>query len=670
MKIESVHIKNFCSILDETLVCSDLTALVGANGSGKSSFLKAIKIFYDSSAKVSIEDFYNKNTDNPISITITYNTLSASAESFFASYIQDGKLTVEFIIEWGGDRPSVPRYFGSSLQNPEFAKIRSIEGATSKRSEYTKLKSSDPDYSALPSVRNQGELDQAMKAWEENHPEQNKRIKDEGQFFGFKGVARGYLGRYSQFVYIPAVQNAPDVSEDGKNSPFTTLMDLVVRSVLSGKTEVTQLKKDTQSKYDEILDPKNHPELQTLSDYMTGTLNTFVAGAKVDLQWLGLGTIEIPMPQAKISLNEDGFGASVEKAGHGLQRAFLMTLFQHLAMAQATKKDEGKKDEDAEPSDDQGDQQETNLLVAIEEPELYQHPARQRHFASILGKLAANEIPGVARSTQIIYGTHSPYFVGLDRFNKIRLLRKETNPEQDNSPKISKIYSTNLEEIANQLWENDGKSGSVYTEATLLPRLKSIMTPWMNEGFFANAVVLVEGEDDRAIILGVASSLGIDLESKEIAIIPCNGKASIDRPYVIFSKLGVPVYLVWDGDGDEGETEGACSKCGKSLDSKPNPEDNKRLLRLVGVQEVDWPECVESNHACFRKNLETTLKEEIGADIFQECLNACKEKYLIAKDKNALKNPTVIAEVIEMARVRGSKSETIEKIIASIQEIL
>ena len=53
---------------------------------------------------------------------------------------------------------------------------------------------------------------------------------------------------------------------------------------------------------------------------------------------------------------------------------------------------------------------------AIEEPELYQHPSRQRHLASVLLNLAKGAIPGVAENTQVIYATHSPLFVGLDRF--------------------------------------------------------------------------------------------------------------------------------------------------------------------------------------------------------------------------------------------------------------
>ena len=37
-----------------------------------------------------------------------------------------------------------------------------------------------------------------------------------------------------------------------------------------------------------------------------------------------------------------------------------------------------------------------NLILGTEEPELYQHPSRQRHLASILWQLPNGQIPGVA----------------------------------------------------------------------------------------------------------------------------------------------------------------------------------------------------------------------------------------------------------------------------------
>ena len=88
----------------------------------------------------------------------------------------------------------------------------------------------------------------------------------------------------------------------------------------------------------------------------------------------------------------------------------------------------------------------------------------------------------------------------------------------------------------------------VIDATTIKPRVSTLMTPWMNEGFFADVVVLVEGEDDRAAILGAAQAKGIHLESDGFAVIPCGGKASLDRPAAIFQGLGIAIYLLWDAD--------------------------------------------------------------------------------------------------------------------------
>ncbi len=55
MIIESLRIKNFRCIHDETLPCERLTVLVGRNGSGKSAFLHALNTFYNANARYSEE---------------------------------------------------------------------------------------------------------------------------------------------------------------------------------------------------------------------------------------------------------------------------------------------------------------------------------------------------------------------------------------------------------------------------------------------------------------------------------------------------------------------------------------------------------------------------------------------------------------------------------------
>ena len=133
----------------------------------------------------------------------------------------------------------------------------------------------------------------------------------------------------------------------------------------------------------------------------------------------------------------------------------------------------------------QTDQRLPSLVLAIEEPELYQHPSRQRHLASILLRLASGAIPGVAKKTQVMYTTHSPLFVGLDRFEQLRLLRKEDHAA--GLPRITKVTKAGLEGIAGELWTAGGQQGPRFTAETLRPRLQALMTPWVNEGFFAGS---------------------------------------------------------------------------------------------------------------------------------------------------------------------------------------
>ena len=156
-------------------------------------------------------------------------------------------------------------------------------------------------------------------------------MRDEGQFFGFKEVGEGYLGRFTQFLFIPAVRDASDDAAESKGSVLTTLMDLVVRSVIANKEAVLKLKEETQKQYKDIMDVDKLTELRTLSDQINATLKTLVSDASVVLKWLPLGDVDIPMPKADVKLVEDSYESAVTRTGHGLQRAFILTMLQHLA---------------------------------------------------------------------------------------------------------------------------------------------------------------------------------------------------------------------------------------------------------------------------------------------------------------------------------------------------
>ena len=666
MIIESIYIKNYRSVLEETLYFDNLTALVGANGSGKSSFLHALELFYGQSPKVESEDFYNEDITKDIIIAITFKELKEEKE-IFSRYIQDDRLKVERIFAWNNGKV-IAKYHGFSLQNPRFKALREafeIKDRGKKAKEEYEFLRTDSDYMDLPPWSNLKTAQENIKSWEEENQKKCDRHRDDGQFFGFNEVGLGYLGKFTKFLFIPAIRDASSDSVDGKGSVITYLMDLVVRSVLAQKDGVKELKEETQRKYQEIMDPTKLPELNLLAERMTGTLRTFVPDAKVELKWLSLEQIEIPSPKAEVKLVEDGYPSAVARTGHGLQRAFILTMLQHLALAQTV-----EKQSETEASEDKSemDNKLPNLVLAIEEPELYQHPNRQRHFAKILMQLSCMKIPGVAERTQIIYGTHSPLFVGIDRIEQIRLLRKIGIA--DDRPKISKIFSTDLDKVGKRVSEIEGKpTAEMYTKQTTLPRLKTIMTPWMNEGFFADVAILVEGEDDRAAILGIAKAKGYDLEGNGFSVIPCGGKTNISRPYIIFNNLNIPLYIIWDGDFGKGETQGICKECGRPLDRKPDPKENHKLLRLMGKKEEDWPEYIEENFASFKTDLESTLEDEIGHEAFEKYLGICQSEFCIAKRKHAIKNPSVITTILKYAKDDGNISKSMEDILDRIMAL-
>ena len=660
MIIRTVRVRNFRCIKDETLNCEPLTILVGANSSGKSTFLKALDLFYTPSAKYSEEDFYNRDTSEPIVITVTFTDLTEQERQLFAPYMEGETLTVEKELTWPLGRGS-QKYFGFTLQCPDFQHVRTADSVAQKRTAYQDLVNSGkfPGLPNLPRNASAERIEQALQEWENAHRETLQRMRDGGQFFGFKEVGQAHLERYTRFLYIPAVRDASEDATEGKGSVISELMDLVVRSTLAQRDDIRKLLEETQKRYREIMTELT--ELQMLAGRMTETLNMFAPGAQIQLNWLSDETVQIAMPKADVKVVEDGYPSAVERTGHGVQRAFILTALQHLALAQPPKTRENEATQQ-HPSDapmssvpPEGNASTPtlpNLILGIEEPELYQHPSRQRHLARVLLQLATEGIKGVAQSAQVIYTTHSPLLVDLQRFHQIRLLRKEE--VEDGKPKQTKVFQATMEQVTRVIEKADGVAEGTYLAEGVSARLQTLMTPWTNEGFFANVVVLVEGEGDRAAILGMAKAMGHEFESMDIAVIPCMGKTNLHKAAAIFMTLKIPTYVVWDSD--EGKKEA-------------KPEDNRRLLRLFGAPLEDYPGKVTENFACFKSDMDTTLREELTPEIYDSLLEQCKGDFGYDDNNQARKNPLVVKTIIEEASKRGKRCTTLEEIVTAVLKL-
>lgn len=417
-------------------------------------------------------------------------------------------------------------------------------------------------------------------------------------------------------------------------------MNLVWGIALSQRKEITVFKEDTQKRYKEIFNPSNLPELQNLENGLSNILQLYAPGNRFSLILGEALGFDIQTPVTNLMLVEDDYPSPVGHTCHGLQRATILTMLQYLSIIKSPTKVESENE--LLPGT-------PNLIIGIEEPELYQHPNRQRHLSKVFMKLAEEGIHDLVKRTQVIYSTHSPLLVNLENFEKVRVLRKEKI--EKGLPKQTKIFYTNLDEVAKIIENACDKPEGTYTGKTLRPRLRTIMTPWLNEGFFSDFIVLVEGEEDRAAIIGTATAMGIELESKGISVIPCNGKTCLDRPIAIFRLLQIPIYAIWDSD-----YEGKDAK----------PQENRLLLRLFNQEIEDWPAKVTDEFACFKRTLTDTLKEEIGEELYNNILGECCKNFGMGQEKHAIKNSQVIQQMILEAKKQGKSSSTLESIVNQI----
>ncbi len=234
MIIKKVEVKNFRSIKNATLHCDELTVIIGRNGAGKSAFLKAIEYFYDITAPISEEDYYYRNTSEPIEISVTYADLNEDEDDKFSSYIKDGELTVLKEITYENNKP-IQKYYAESLQIPNFAKIRSIQGKRDRINAWNEM----VDDRTLPGLEQRAksadDVGTFMEEYEVNYPDLMEYIRREEQFLGPRNIGGGSLDNYTRFVYVPAVKEAVD-EISGKKGAIQQILDLIIITQRDGSS--------------------------------------------------------------------------------------------------------------------------------------------------------------------------------------------------------------------------------------------------------------------------------------------------------------------------------------------------------------------------------------------------------------------------------------------------
>lgn len=567
----------------------DYTAFVGPNGAGKSTVLCALNVFFrdtESSptnlSSLDQEDFHNNDTSDPIEITVTFCDLNDAAKDDFSAYCRNDELVVTAKAEFDSVlRRADVKQFGQRLGMQEFAAFFKLDGdkAPAKQLQgiYEALRSKFPD---LPSASSTDARKQALRTYEGERPDLCVLIPSEDQFYGFsKGANR--LAKYIQWVYVPAVKDATTENMESKGSALGKILARTVRSKVNFSEKIDELKSEAVSQYSKLLDSQQSV-LSDLSSSLSTKLSQWAhPGARARLEWAEdpKGSIRVDEPVAKIIAGEGHWEGELARLGHGLQRSYLLALLQELVSTD---------DSDA-----------PRLILACEEPELYQHPPQARHLAGVLQGLSE-------QNSQILITTHSPQFVSGRAFEHVRLVNRNAATSR------SSVNFTSASAISEALAEAT-KEKPIPVSAELA-RLNQALQVQLNEMFFTPFIVFVEGVEDVAYLTSwlILTKRWDEFRAVGGHLIPVNGKDKLIEPLIVSKQLSIPSFVMFDADGNKT----------KDSERKQHARDNSALLRIVGGDaDVPFPEnaIIAKDHAVWPHNLGAQLKSKADNGLWDKC---------------------------------------------------
>ena len=195
--------------------------------------------------------------------------------------------------------------------------------------------------------------------------------------------------------------------------------------------------------------------------------------------------------------------------------------------------------------------------VVIEEPEMYLHPQAQRYFYRLLCEMAETN------SSQVVYTTHSPIFADVNKFEALRLIRREPSKSSTMSYVRPEEFKTLSDERERQ-------------------KLAGRFDPTRNEVLFASRALIVEGHADRVGALLVAEKLDVDVDAESIAIVDCGGKNSIPLVARVCRSLRIPFTVFHDED--IWPVEKAADKSSQEEENRLAESENRRIAEAVGKE--------------------------------------------------------------------------------------
>ena len=387
MRLKALVLRNFRGYLGEVRipVHPDLTAFIGRNDVGKSTILDALGIFFNSPlVKFDTSDLSVYAEDKEVRIGCVFDELP---DSVTLDATSTTNLEEEYLLNEEGDL-EIHKVFDCSVKSPKprilvranhptadgYADLLHLKNSDlKKRLQEKGIDTSSVDQRSNPSIRKAlwdscGNLGRSLTEIELNR-EDAKKLWDQIQ---------RYLPTFALFR-----ADRPSTDEE---SEVQDPMKLAIKQAISELASELQV---IQDKVREAALGVAKRTLEKLKDLDPNLAKELSPTFRSDPKWDSL---------FKLALTTDDH-IPVNKRGSGVRRLILLGFFR--AEAERRRTEENR----------------SNIIYAIEEPETSQHPSNQRMLIEALKDLAA------ADGCQVMFTTHVPGLAEMIPIESLRYVR-------------------------------------------------------------------------------------------------------------------------------------------------------------------------------------------------------------------------------------------------------
>ncbi len=583
MKIQSIRIKNFRTLKDVTIPFDSVTTFIGPNGAGKSTVLRALDWYFNGKpGSLTEKDCSFGATDEDIEVQVTFADLTEKDRNELGKYAPEGVTTFTAWKRRGPD--GTESVSANSKSFSPFSAIRGKGSATEKKAAYNDLRTANTSL-GLPAWSNVEAASQAMTTWEAAHTDQLVEAPESLQtnFFGFN--SGGKMSGLFDFVMVTADLRASEESIDGRSSIIGRILERSVDRAAADEA-IAEIVNESRAKQQQVYEEKFKAQLEAMTAQLNEVVTSYSPGRAVTVT---PAEVELKAPRTtfNVAVLDGATETEVERQGHGFQRTLLISALQLLAQSGAASA-------------------EGVICLAIEEPELFQHPIQAQAFAKVLRSIAED----AGKRIQVTYATHSPYFLEARHFDQVRRLTRST----DETPVVTVHFAT----VADVKAKLNGVSSADKVDR----QLDAIVANELAVALFAHRALLVEGTTESSVLYGIGdkTSLG-SLETAGVSIVPVGGKTSIPLAHAILTLIGIPVYALFDADAGFEARAKANGKLQKKIDDERNSHvaANRSVLKYFGRTEEDFPcATVTEEVANFEDHLEAFLSAN-----WPEWITAC-----------------------------------------------